>query len=485
MAFFCAVYSLSISMPKSNLLQNGLILTANRKDENLMSTIVKERVSYEEPKALKKEIGLADAITMVVGVVIGSGIFFKSSSVFSSAGTPLLGIFAWIVGGIVTIASALTVTEIATAIPKTGGIFVYLKELYGEKWAFLFGWVQSLIYVPGVTAALAIVFVTQATFFIPLSETHQKILAIAMIFFIISLNILSTKLGSKVQFISTIAKLIPIIIIIGFGLIQGDAGGFSAVASTAKSTTGMAGFGAAILGTLWAYDGWVGVGNMAGELKNPGKDLPKSIILGLTAIIIVYILINLAIINIIPVEAVMSSSTPASDAAVVLFGNFGAGFIAAGIMISIFGALNGYLMTGVRIPFAMAQDHLFPYSNVLGKINKTFETPLNAFLFVGVLASIYVLSGSFEILTNLAMFVVWLFFIMTVFGIFILRKNFKHLPRSYRVPLYPFIPLVGIAGGIYIIVSTLMTDTVYAIFGLAITIAGLPVYMMVKKSNFK
>lgn len=450
-----------------------------------MSTTIKDNLVYEEPKALKKEIGLAEAITMVIGVVIGSGIFFKSSSVFSNAGTSLLGIFAWIVGGIVTIASALTVTEIATAIPKTGGIFVYLKELYGEKWGFLFGWVQTLIYVPGVTAALSIVFVTQATFFIPLSEIHQKLLAIFMIFFIILINILSTKLGSKVQFLSTIAKLIPIAIIIVFGLIQGSAGAFIAVASTAKSTTGMAGFGAAILGTLWAYDGWVGVGNMAGELKNPGKDLPKSIILGLTAIIFIYILINLAIINIIPVETVVFSNTPASDAAVVLFGNFGAGLIAAGIMISIFGALNGYLMTGVRIPFAMAQDRLLPYSNVLGKINKTFETPLNAFLFVGILASIYVLSGSFEVLTNLAMFVVWLFFIMTVSGIFILRKNFKNLPRSYKVPLYPFIPLVGIAGGIYIIASTLVTDTYYALFGLAITLAGLPVYMMMKKINHK
>lgn len=446
-----------------------------------MSTVIKRNIINHEPKALKRNIGLGDAITMVVGVVIGSGIFFKSSSVFDNAGTPLLGVLAWILGGIVTIASALTVTEIATAIPKTGGIFVYLKELYGEKWAFLFGWVQSIIYVPGVTAALSIVFVTQATFFIPLADYQQKILAIGLIFFIILLNILSTKLGSKVQFVSTIAKLIPIVIIIAFGLLKGEAGGFSAVASTAKSTTGFSGFGAAILGTLWAYDGWVGISNMSGELKNPGRDLPKAIILGLTMIIAVYLLINIAIINIIPVEAVIQSATPASDAAIVLFGNGGAALIAAGIMISIFGALNGYLMTGVRIPFAMAQDKLFPFSKTLGKINRRTETPINAFLVTGLLAALYVLSGSFEVLTNLAMFVVWLFFIMTVSGIFVLRSKFSHLPRSYRVPLYPIVPLVGIAGGIYIIVSTLMTSTSYALFGIAITIAGLPVYMLVKR----
>lgn len=432
--------------------------------------------------SLKKEIGLMEAITMVVGVVIGSGIFFKASTVFSNAGTPMLGVAAWIVGGIISMASALTVTEIATAIPKTGGVFAYLKELYGDVWAFLFGWMQTLIYVPGVTAALSIVFVTQATFFIPLTETQQKILAIALIIFIIAINIISTKLGSKVQLFATIGKLIPIVVIIGAGLLMGTAGAPTAIFSgTVGKSTGVAGFGAAILGTLWAYDGWVGVGNMAGELKNPGKDLPKAIIFGLSLIIGIYLLINIAIINIMPLDQVISSKKAASDAAVVLFGNGGASLIAAGILVSIFGALNGYLMTGVRVPFAMAQDKLLPFSNQLGKVTEKSKTPVGSFVLVGALSMIYVLSGSFETLTNLAVFVVWIFFVMTVAGIFILRKKFSHLSTTYKVPLYPFIPLVGIAGGLYIIVSTLLTDTNNAIIGLVITAAGLPVYYFTKK----
>ena len=434
-------------------------------------------------QSLKKEIGLLEAITIVVGVVIGSGIFFKASSVFANAGTPFLGIAAWIVGGIITMASALTVTEIATAIPKTGGVFAYLKELYGDVWAFLFGWMQALIYVPGVTAALSIVFVTQATFFIPMSEAVQKILAIFMIFFIITVNIISTKLGSKVQLFSTIAKLIPIVVIIACGLLLGKAGAVGAILGGAGKATGAAGFGAAILGTLWAYDGWVGVGNMAGELKNPGKDLPRSIIFGLGLTIGIYLLINIAIVNIMPVDQVVASEKAASDAAVILFGNGGASLIAAGILISIFGALNGYLMTGVRIPFAMAQDNLLPFSKQLGSVSKKGQTPIGAFIFVGLLSSLYVLSGSFETLTNLAVFVIWIFFVMTVAGIFILRSKFKHLQSTYKVPLYPFMPLVGIAGGLYIIVSTLLTDTKNALFGIGITLLGLPVYFYMKQKG--
>jgi APA family basic amino acid/polyamine antiporter len=430
------------------------------------------------PKILKKQIGLREAITLVIGMVIGSGIFFKPSIVFKNAGSPTLGILAWVAGGIITMASALTIAEIAAAIPKTGGIFIYLKELYGEKWAFLFGWVQTVVYVPGAAAALSIVLATQATNFVPMSGLEQKLFAILMLFVITTANVISTKLGSKIQFVATIAKLIPIFIIIALGLIKGTAHSFSLPVGDVAAG---AGFGAAMLGTLWAYDGWVGVGNIAGELKNPKKDIPKSIIFGLVVIIIVYVLFNLAIINIIPITEVIKSNKVASDAATILFGKSGSLFIAAGILISIFGTLNGYLMTGVRIPFAMAQDKLLPFDKFLGKVNEKYETPLNAFVFEVGIACLYVFSGSFDTLTNLVTFVLWIFFTMAVAGIFILRTKHKDLDRPYKVPLYPVVPLIGIIGGIYILISTLMTDTANALIGLAITLVGLPVYWYIKK----
>ncbi|ACA45574.1 amino acid permease [Clostridium botulinum] len=429
---------------------------------------------------LQKNLGLFDAIAIVIGMVIGSGIFFKPAIVFKNAGSPMLGILAWLVGGLITIASGLTIAEIAAAIPKTGGIFVYIKELYGEKLAFLLGWVQSIVYIPGSAAALSIILSIQITSFIPLTAIEQKVLAIVFIIFIMILNIISTKLVSKMQGIISIAKLIPIIAIIALGFIKGTAKGD--ILNISSSGT-VSGFGAALLGTLWAYDGWISVGNMAGELKNPKKDLPRSIIIGLGTTIVVYVLINLALINIIPMGAIITSEKPASDAAVVLLGSTGAKIISAGILISIFGALNGYLMTGVRIPLAMSQDRSIPFSKYFSKVHEKSGTPVNAFIFETVLACLYVLSGSFNVLTDLVMFILWLFFTMAVAGIFVLRTRFKHLDRPYKVPLYPLVPLIGIIGSGYIIISTLITNTFYALCGIGITLLGLPVYSYIKKKN--
>ncbi|MDF2947856.1 MAG: amino acid permease [Bacillales bacterium] len=436
----------------------------------------------EHNTELKREISLSEAIMIVIGVVIGSGIFFKASVVFSSAGSTFYGLMAWVVGGFITISSALTIAEIAAAIPKTGGVFIYLKELYSERLAFLYGWMQTLIYVPAVCAALSIVFVTQATYFIELSEMEQKILAIAIIIFLATLNTFSTKAGSKLNFVFTIAKLVPIIIIITFGLMNGTNPASITGDESVVSPFAVAGFGAAILGTLWAYDGWVSVGNIAGELKNPQRDLPRAIIIGLSVIIAVYLLINVAIVKVMPIADVISSEKAASDAAVVLFGNSGASLVAAGIMISIFGALNGYLLTGVRIPYAMAKENLFPYASTFSKLSK-FGTPLNIFIFEVILSILYVLSGSFNTLTDLVVFVVWIFFVFIVAGIFILRKKFAHLPKPYKVPLYPFFPIVGILGGIYILGSTLVTSTQNAVIGILITLTGLPVYAIIKKNQ--
>lgn len=428
-------------------------------------------------KTLKKSVTFIEAIAIVVGMIIGSGIFLKPGIVFNDAGSPIMGIVAWIVGGIITLASALTIAEIASSIPKTGGLYVYLEELYGEVWGFLLGWVQTVISYPASGAALAIAFSTYATFFIPMNDMEQKLLAVGILVFVIIMNIISTKYGGVIQTISTVGKLVPIVAIIIFGLISGKTHDFRSVTVMTEG----AGFGAAVLGTLWAYDGWIGVTNIAGELKNPEKEMPKAIIFGVTSVIFVYALISIAMVNVIPIENIVASTTPASDVAIALFGNGGAAFITAGIIVSVFGAMNGYLLTGARVPLAMGQRKQLPYSIQLGKIHKKFGTPTNALILEGVLATIYIFSGTFNTLTDLLIFVLWIFFVMGVFGIFRLRKKIPADKRPYKVPLYPFIPMVGILGGIYILYSTIISAPLNSIIGIGIALVGLPIFYYLKR----
>lgn len=436
----------------------------------------------ENTPILKREINLMQATLLVVGIVIGSGVFFKPSSVFKNSGAPGLGILAWIVGCIITVAGALTIAEIGSAIPKAGGLFVYLRELYGEKYAFLLGWVQTLIYYPGVSAALAVVFATQCTSFIDLSPAGRKAVAIGLIIFLTIVNLISTKFGAKFAAVFTIGKLIPIAVIIVCGFAMGKVHEFTPM--TTSASTG-AGFGAALLGVLFAYEGWVAVANMAEEMKNPAKDLPKAIVVGLIIITIAYLGVNLAIINTMSVADVAASKKVASDAAVILFGPVGEKLIAAGILISITGCLSAFIMTGARIPYAMAIDNIFIFKSFFRKLTERQAIPANALIFESILACIYALSGSFDTLTDLAVFVIWLFFILGIAGVFKLRKNFKHLiPQdSYKVPLYPVVPIIGIVGALYVVISTLFTGTANALFGLGVTLVGVPVYMYIKKSE--
>ena len=433
-------------------------------------------------KSLKKSITFAEAMALVVGMIIGSGIFLKPGIVLQSAGSPFMSILAWVAGGIITLASALTIAEIASAIPKAGGLYTYLGELYGDVYGFLLGWVQTIISYPASVAALAIAFATYANFFIPMSDIQQKLLAISTLAFIMLMNIIATKFGGIIQTVATVGKLIPIVAIIAIGLLSNSSA--QDVTSIKTIATGT-GFGAAILGTLWAYDGWLSVTNMAGELKNPTKDLPKVISIGVLFVILVYVLFNIAIFKVLPLYDIVSSKTPAADAAVSLFGNSGGAFITAGIMVSVFGALNGYLMTGARIPMAMSEKGQLPFSNVFRVIHPKFSTPANSLIMQSLLAVIYIFSGTFNTLTDLLIFVLWIFFVMGVFGVFILRKKHPQNNGTYKVPLYPITPIVGIAGGLYILISTIIDNPVNSFTGIGITILGLPVYYYLKKKKIK
>lgn len=435
-----------------------------------------------EQNGIKKSVGFLQGLAIVVGMIIGSGIFLKPSVVLSAAGSPVMALAAWVLGGVVTLCSALSIAEIASNIPRAGGLYTYLDELYGEKWGFLLGWVQSIISYPASVAAQAIAFATYAAYFIPMNDWAQRGMALGVMVFILILNILSTRYGGFIQVVATVGKLVPVVAILGVGMFSGIAPGASGLSSQLIGGAN-ANIGAAILGTLWAYDGWIGVTNMAAEMKDPKKNLPRVISVGIVFVIAVYALFNVVLFNALPANALAASETPGADAAVALFGEGGAAFLTAGIMISVFGSLNGYLMTAARVPQAMAERKQLPMSRMLGKLHPKFGTPANALIMQTILAVVYVMSGSFNFLTDLLIFVLWIFFTLGVVGVFILRKQGLSDKNNYRVPLYPITPIVGIAGSVYILVSTVLGDPVRSLIGLGVTLLGIPVYFWLKKKH--
>lgn len=434
--------------------------------------------SFTVEARMKKDIGFFAAMALVVGMVIGSGVFFKPSIVLLNSGNAFWGIAAWVIGGIITLTAGLTIAELAAAIPKTGGLYVYLEETYGKLWGYLFGWMQTVIYGPGTIAALGIIFITQLTLFVPMSELMQKFAAIGVVLLITLINALGTKHGGNLQSVFTAAKLVPIVLITVAGLMYGSKEQIVAE----PIISGGAGLGAAILATLWAYDGWIAVSYVAGEMREPSKTLPKAIIGGLGLVILVYVSINVALLHVLPAGVLAASKTPASDVAKILFGTGGASLIAIGILISIFGTLNGYILTGARVPFAMGERRQLPFAPFFGRLSQ-FQTPVNAMLIQAALASLYILSGSFNRLTDLAIFVIWIFFSMGLFAVIRLRKLKPDLPRPYKVPGYPFVPFVALLGGAYILVNNLLTNPMDSLLGIGITLLGIPVYRFVAKKR--
>lgn len=434
----------------------------------------------EQGESLRRELGLVPAMALVVGMVIGSGIFMKPGKVLSAAGDSTMGLLAWVLGGIITITAGLTVAELGSRIPKTGGLYTYLNEVYGRFWSYLFGWVQTMIYGPATIGALGLYFAALLIPFFGWPEYLKLPIGMITVIFLATAGSLGTRYGGMIQSAATAAKLIPIACIAVFGLWKGDAQILGMTSGVSQS----AGMGAAILATLWAFDGWIGVGYVAGEMKNPAKELPRAIIMGLGIVLVAYVSVNLALLHVLPAAEVTALGQYATGAAAtILFGDFGGKLISVGILVSIFGTLNGYILTNARVPYAMAADGQLPFANRLSRVHSRFGTPVYATACQVMLAFLLMLIGDPDRLTDIAMFIIQVFYIFAFVAVFILRKKYPNDGQTYRVPLYPVIPAIAIAGAVYIVGSTLLnnpTDTMYA---LAIASVGIPVYVFLGERN--
>jgi len=441
---------------------------------------VQERRSDE--KNLKKDLGLIATMALVIGMVIGSGIFMKPGKVILAAGDSTMALMAWVLGGVITMAAGLTVAELGVQIPRTGGLYTYLDEVYGKLWAYTYGWMQTVIYGPATIGALGLYFASLLLPFFDIGEGFKLPIAVGVVIFLTVINCLGSKYGGFIQTVATIGKLIPIGIIAILGLWKGNGQIFGMTSGVSPSL----GMGAAILATLWAYDGWIGVSFVSGEMKNPAKQLPKAIIIGLGVVIIAYITINMAILHMMPATEVAGlGKLAAGTVAGLLFGEMGSRLISVGILVSIFGALNGYILTNARVPYAMAIRGQLPASAFLSKVPDSVGTPVNSMILQVVLASLLMIGWDPDALTDIAMFVMWSFYISAFIAVFILRKRRPDAVRSYSVPGYPVVPIIAILGAVYIVGSMLFDKPVDAMVAIGITAAGLPVYWILNWTKNK
>lgn len=432
----------------------------------------------------KKNLGIAAALSTVVGMVIGGGVFFKPQAVYTlTGGAPGLGILAWIIAGIMTITAGLTAAEVSAAIPKTGGMMVYIEEIYGKKLGFLTGWMQTVLFFPATAAAIAVMFGQQAALLLNNSSLVMP-MSIGVILLIGILNTFGSKTSGAIQTVSTVCKLIPLVLIIVFGFIKGSGDNPIMNPLVAEGIRPMGIIGQLLVAILFAYDGWINVGALAGEMKNPGKDLPKAIIGGLSIVMAINVVINLAYLWVLPASELAQYASPASIVAEKIFGPVGGKLINVGILVSVFGCLNGYLLTGPRIPYTLANQKLLPAT--FGKLNKN-GVPANATLFMVVLSVIYALSGQFNLLSDLSMFAIWAFYTLTFIGVIKLRKTQPDLERPYKVPFYPVIPIISICSGLFVVIDQLflagMKSSMISLGGVIVTLIGLPVYAIMTKKK--
>ena len=437
---------------------------------------------------LQKNIGLAAALSTVIGMVIGGGVFFKPSAVYTlTGGAPGLGILSWVLAGVLTITAGLTAAEVSAAIPKTGGMMVYIEEIYGKKLGALTGWMQSSLFFPATIAALAVMFANQTIALLGLNANLSMPITIGTILFIAILNTLGSKTSGAIQTVSTIGKLVPLAILIIFGFVKGEGSNPIVTPLVASDVSPFAIIGQVLIAILFAYDGWINVGALAGEMKNPGKDLPKAIVGGLSAVMAVYLIINVAYLWVLPANE-LTVANPAAAIAAKLFGDMGGKIVTAGILISVFGCANGYLLTGPRVLYTLGQQKSIPGYKTISVLNKN-NVPANATLIMAVLASLYASSGQFDLLTDLSMFAIWSFYVLTFIGVIKLRKSQPDLYRPYKVPMYPVIPCIAIAGGLFVVLNQLlfagMTNTIISLAGVVVTLIGLPLYNLAQKQVAK
>ncbi len=470
-------------------------------------------------KGLQKTIGLWSATSIVIGSVIGSSIFMKPATMAAQLGSPYLIILVWVVAGLISMFGAMAFAELGTMFPETGGQYVYLRYAFGDLVGYLYGWSSMAVINTAAIASIAFVSASYAGYFIPLPQfstamEHSIVLHIPMIGDIMPLqnfgvkalaimvimglsivNYISVKSGNRVQLIATLFKVVAIVLLIA-GIFVSGKGHVANFITNSKdfhlsNWTLLAGFMAATTGAFAAYDGWNNLNMVAGEIKDPSKNITRSLIMGLWACIAVYVLITLSYMYVLPIDTIARSPLVASEATAAVMGNIGGTVIAVLIIISCLGATSVNLLANARVIFAMSESKMFFDS--WGKVHPKFNTPGNAVLLLGIWSSVLVISGSFDILADMFIFMSWVFYGLVVIGVFIMRKKLPDAERPYKAWGYPLIPLIFVLFTAVYIGTTLYNDItnylngsspiINSVFGLLLTVIGIPLYYYFKRKK--
>lgn len=418
-----------------------------------------------------------------IGSMIGSGIFIVPAMIASQLQSTSLIIGVWVVGGIVSMFGALAMAELGALMPKAGGQFVYLREAYGPLWGFLYGWGGFIVIISASISAIAVGFATYLGYFFPLSPSEIKVVAIASILLLTAMNCFGVKLGALVQNGFTFLKIAAFVLLVVLSLVLsgGSVSNFSPVLPEMHWSGLIGPLGLAMVAVLWSYDGWIEITFVAGEVKDPQKNIHRSLILSTAVVIVIYTLVNLAYIYVLSVGKIAQSQLVASDAATVLLGPFGASAIACAVMIATFGANNGFVFTGARIYYAMAKEGLFFKS--LGKIHPVYGTPIASLAGQGVWSSLLVLTGSYDQLTTYVVFVSWIFYAMSCIAVFILRKRKPGLARPYKTWGYPWTPGLFILFATFLVANTILENPDDSLIGTAMIVLGIPAYFYWSKKK--
>ena len=428
--------------------------------------------------SLNRTLTLRDLILIVIGTVIGSGIFLVPGVVLrQSNGSMGVALLVWLAAGVLSLLGALTYGEMGASKPDAGGLYVYLRDALGPLPAFLYGWTMFFVMASGSCATLAVAFTSYLGQFVTLSPVAGKIVSILMIFVVMVINVRGTRQGANVQGIATGIKVAAILVMSGLLIAVGR--GFSQTPTfwpAAWNGSLFAGVGAAMIGVLWAYEGWQYVTFSAGETKDPQRVFPLGIGVGTAAIIAIYVLANIGYFAALGADGAMKSDRIAAESMAAAFGPAAGKLIAATILVSMFSATNGIILTAPRLYYSMSRDGLFFAK--LAEVHPRFSTPVFAIVTSSLWAMLLASIGKFQQLFTYVVFVGWIFYALGALAIFVYRRREPNLPRPFRTPGYPLTPILFVLSAAAIVINTIATQPQNVIFAVVLMVLGIPAYYM-------